>query len=162
MKNVVQILFVFLLGCLAGYLIKPSKTITGATLTQGKTDTVYIAGKTDTIKIYKKIKGSSTEIPVNASPQTSLFEKKIFIEAKNETKADVNITINTYPACDSITLDWFANIEAKQLERVDTIKITKIDTLQVFIEKPQAFYDTFEFGFGTAVAAVLTIFLLTK
>jgi len=66
---------------------------------------------------------------------------------------------------DSVQIDWFLALESKELERVDTLEVTRTDTVKVKevleIEKPQPFYDNFWFGFATATVAVV-IYLVTS
>jgi len=107
-------------------------------------------------------------------------EKKKFTSAQNGDKLKpeaVTVTDTLNYSCDyyklsliathkdSVQIDWFLALESKELERVDTLEVTRTDTVKVKevleIEKPQPFYNSFWAGVATATVAVV-IYLVTS
>lgn len=165
MKSKSKILFLiigFIIGFIAASIFRGSGPTSVPVLTEGKPDTVFVQGKTDTVYISIVNQGKEVLKPQEGSDdKTTLFEKTINV-TDNSVTGWIDLDIKTYPAVDSIQLDWFMSLEAKSFERVDTIKIFRVDTLKVPFEKPRVFYDNFETGFGTAATIIAVLLLIIK
>ena len=126
-----------------------------------KTETTYSAGKT--VLLYKQVKDSIT------TKTKSLHEKIILhLSAEDSTykystaDSSCNLSLIIHPAADgNLALDYFLDLTTKDLVRIDTIFLTRIDTLKIKqtitdrIDPP--FYNTFLFG---ALTTVLVVILL--
>ena len=132
---------------------------------ESKTDTTYSTGKTE--QTYKKGKDS-------VSTKTESFHNKDIVKHSPKgttytfvkTDSLYSLSINIKPETDStLSLEYFLDIATKDLVRIDTIFLTRIDTLKVKqtikerIEPP--FYNTFLFGaLTTAIVIILIIQLI--
>lgn len=165
MKSKNKILF-FIIGLIIGFIAASIFRGSGPTpvpvLTEGSPDTVFVQGTPDTVYVTIVNQGIEILKPQQGSDdKTTLFEKTINVTDNNVT-GWIDLDIKTYPAVDSIQLDWFMSLEAKSFESVDTIKIFRVDTLKVPFEKPRMFYDNFETGFGAAATLIAVLLLLIK
>ncbi len=128
---------------------------------QIKTETTYIPGNTQ--QHYKQGKDSITT-------KTKSFRKKIILQQSVKDSSynysfkdsSYELSLNLKPdSTGNISLDYFLDLSTKDLVRIDTILMTRIDTLKIkqtiteIIEPP--FYNTFLFG---ALAAALVVILL--
>ena len=127
---------------------------------QSKTETTYSAGKTQ--QLYKQGKDSIT------TKTKSLHEKIILHHSAEDSTykystapgspwfyqggdSSCKLSLIIQPAADgNLALDYFLDLTTKDLVRIDTIFLTRIDTLKIkqtitkIIEPP--FYNTFLFG----------------
>lgn len=127
---------------------------------EGKPDTVFVQGDPDTVyfsRVYEKI----VQVPV----------EKIISFGEDSSKTDTTINLDngtltlgltTYPAIESLKLDIDLLTVDREIVRADTIKITRVDTLNItkeFYIEP-AWYETWWFGsIITATAGVMAIIL---
>ena len=128
---------------------------------QTKTETAYFPGKTQ--QLYKQGKDSVTT-------KTKSLQGKIILQpsAKDSScnysfkDSSYNLSLNLKPdTAGNLLMDYFLDIKIKDLVRIDTIFLTRIDTLKIKqtiterIDPP--FYNTFLFG---ALTTVLVVILL--
>lgn len=164
MKNII----VFIIGLLIGWLVssaflKNAESVTSSSLHEGRADTVYIKGETDTLIIDETSYNKETLTAEKKFDDSTLFEKKIIFEdslPQVKLNQEIDLNIITYPACDSIKLDWNRLLTIRGFDQKDTIKIFRIDTLMVNVEKPRMFYDNFETGLAVGSTIFTIIFLL--
>ena len=129
---------------------------------QIKTETTYSPGKTQ--QLYKQGKDSVT------TKTKSLHEKIILHHSAEDSTykystadSSCKLSLIIQPAVDgNLALDYFLDLTTKDLVRIDTIFMTRIDTLKIketiseIIEPP--FYNTFLFGgLTTALVVILLI-----
>ncbi len=129
---------------------------------QIKTETTYSPGKTQ--QLYKQGKDSVT------TKTKSLHEKIILHHSAEDSTykystadSSCKLSLIIQPAADgNLALDYFLALTTKDLVRIDTIFMTRIDTLKIKetiterIEPP--FYNTFLFGaLTTALVVILLI-----
>lgn len=141
-------------------LYKP-KVVIETEYLPGTIDTVYVAGDTSETEVKESYSGGTISHPLPILPvQDEAYFSEIFIDK------DLFLTVNvtTYPAADSVHINYFADLTHRSYERTDTLFITQIDTLvkAVPVYESRAFYDSFEFGFGTAAAIVAAVILIIK
>ena len=132
---------------------------------QPKTETTYISGNTQ--QHYKQGKDSVT------TKTKSLHEKIILHHSAEDSTykystadSSCKLSLIIQPAADgNLALDYFLDLTTKDLVRIDTIFMTRIDTLKIkqtiteIIEPP--FYNTFLFGaLTTALIVILLIHLI--
>lgn len=164
MKNIIA----FITGLLIGWLVnsaffKNAESITSSSLHEGRADTVYIKGKTDTLIIDKTSYNKETLIAEKEFDDSTLFEKKIIFEdslPQVKLNQEIDLNIITYPACESLMVDWNRLLTIRAFEKTDTIEIFRIDTLMITVEKPKMFYDNFETGLAVGSIIFTIIFLL--
>lgn len=129
---------------------------------EGKPDTVIVQGDPDTVyfsRVYEKI----VQVPV----------EKIVSFGKDSSKTDTTINLGngkltlgltTYPAIESLKLDIDLLTVDREIFRTDTIKVTRIDTLnitkEIYIEP--AWYETWWFGSIITTAVGITAIILGK
>lgn len=129
---------------------------------EGKPDTVIVQGDPDTVyfsRVYEKI----VQVPV----------EKIVSFGKDSSKTDTTINLDngkltlgltTYPAIESLKLDIDLLTVDREIFRTDTIKVTRIDTLnitkEIYIEP--AWYETWWFGSIITTAVGITAIILGK
>lgn len=162
-KNKIFFLIIgIIIGVIASSIFRGSGPTTVPVLIEGKPDTNSVQGKPDTISTSIFNQGNEILKPQQGSDEkTALFDNTINVNDDNVT-GWIDLNIKTFPAVDSIQLDWFMSLEAKSFERVDTIKIFRVDTLKVPFEKPRMFYDNFETGFGAAATLIAVLLLIIK
>lgn len=158
----------FILGSVFGLILSFSFQKAGRTYTpsfiEGQLDTVYVKGEPDTVFVNIASHNKSILKPVQKAmpsvPDSALFEKKLLVTPDSTgLEGSINVAVTTFPAVDSIALDIRYDFKRKLFTRIDTLKITRLDTLKIPFEKPKPFYDNFGIGFGVA-SALFTIILL--
>ena len=129
---------------------------------QTKTETTYYPGQTK--QFYKLGKDSIT------TKTKSLHDKIILHHSAEDSTykystadSSCKLSFNIQPTADgNLALDYFLDLTTKDLFRVDTIFLTRIDTLKITqtiseIAEPP-FYNTFLFGaLTTALVVILLI-----
>lgn len=145
--------------------IKEVETNVYSELHQGTPDTVKIEGKKDTVIIEKIIylnkkffpkkeqQQSGGVPPVSAAP--FVIDTTI---TNGESKINLNITCSPVPDSLVYNLTWF-NME-KEITKVDTVIITKVDTLLVKTNVPHS--ESFFKGAITATGIIGTGYLIYK
>jgi len=127
---------------------------------EGKPDTVFVEGEPDTVffsRVYEKI----VQVPV----------EKIVSYGKDSSKTDTTVNfdngkltlgLTTYPAIESLKLDIDLLTVDREIVRVDTLMVTRVDTLNItkeFYIEPE-WYESWWFGsIITATAGVMAIIL---
>lgn len=129
---------------------------------EGKPDTVIVQGDPDTVyfsRVYEKI----VQVPV----------EKIVSFGKDSSKTDTTINLDngkltlgltTYPAIESLKLDIDLLTVDREVIRVDTFKVTRVDTLNItkeFYIEP-SWYETWWFGSILTTAVGITAIILGK
>ncbi|MBW7889550.1 MAG: hypothetical protein H3C48_00670 [Chitinophagaceae bacterium] len=145
---------VFALAVIYFAFIKPAPppTIKERTVyLPGKTDTLFIPGVPDTITKFVPF-----PVYVSTTPPVEQFgadSSQYKIETPEGSKAQVT----TFPATDSIRVEIEPVQILREITRIDTLKLTTVDTIRVetITEIEQPWYNTFMFGAITT--AVLTI-----
>ncbi len=133
--------------------IEPSTTHQEqTTYTVGKSQQFYKHGKDSAITSTKTFHNAVT---LNPSAVDSTYN---FTSGDSSYKLSLNIHAS---ADSSFSLEYFLNINSKDLVRIDTIFLTRIDTLKIkdtiTIKQDPPFYNTFLFG---ALTTALVIILL--
>ncbi len=122
---------------------------------EGKPDTVFVKGDPDTVyfsRVYEKI----VQVPV----------EKIVSFGKDSSKTDTTINLDngkltlgltTYPAIDSLKFDIDLLTVDREIVRVDTFMVTRVDTLNITKEVriEPAWYESW--WFGSIITATLAI-----
>lgn len=126
----------------------PPHTGSDTVYTPGKTDTLYLKGTPDTV-----IKRVPYAVYIE-KPQGEHFGADSSLYMVDDEFGSAAVT--TYPATDSIRIEIEPIIIERQISRVDTMWLHKVDTLKITttIETDQPWYDTFLSGFITAILAV--------
>ncbi len=129
---------------------------------EGKPDTVFVKGDPDTVyfsRVYEKI----VQVPV----------EKIISFGEDSSKTDTTINLDngtltlgltTYPAIESLKLDIDLLTVDREIVRVDTFKVTQVDTLNITKEiliEP-SWYETWWFGSLLTTAVGITAIILGK
>lgn len=129
---------------------------------EGKPDTVFVKGDPDTVyfsRVYEKI----VQVPV----------EKIISFGKDSSKTDTTLNLEngtltlgltTYPAIESLKLDIDLLTVDREVIRVDTFKVTRVDTLNITKEiliEP-SWYETWWFGSLLTTAVGITAIILGK
>ncbi len=156
-QNILYIAIIIILSFVLFVLflnLKPRTTdIEQRTYTIGTTQQLYKPGK-DSVTI--STKSFHSAIILKPSAVDSTFN---LTSGDSTYKLSLNIRNS---AGSSLSLEYFLNINSKDLVRIDTIFQTRIDTLkikEVIIEKQDPpFYNTFLFGALTT--ALVIIFLI--
>lgn len=159
------------MGAFTGWLVRTSlddaESNPSGSLHEGVADTIFLPGRIDTVMV-PVVKNESEDLkPANTWKDSSLFEKTLILDNSSERpietiSAEIHLAITTYPAADSIKLDWLSKIEARGLFKTDTLMIYRVDTLKINVPEPTAFYDNFETGFGVAASLIAIILFLIK
>lgn len=155
-------IILLLVGVLAWVTIKNNNP--GPKVTQeykkGKPDTVFVKGDPDTVyfsRVYEKIVQVPVEKIVSFGEDSSKTDTTI-----NLDNGTLTLGLTTYPAIESLKLDIDLLTVDHEIVRADTIKITRVDTLNItkeFYIEP-AWYETWWFGsIITATAGVMAIIL---
>lgn len=156
-------------GLIAGIIIgvtmsllfhKPVVT-TGNELVEGIQDTVYVPGDTVYVEVKTQHSGETISQPLPILP---IKDEAYFSEMFLDDDLFLTVNVTTYPAADSIHIKYFADLMHRSYERTDTVFITRIDTLvkAAPVSESRPFFDSFEFGFGTAATIVAAIILIIK
>ncbi len=129
---------------------------------QTKTETTYFPGKTQ--QLYKQGKGSIT-ITTKSFHSSATLKSSADDSTYNFTSGDSSykLSLNIQTSADSsLSLEYFLDITTKDIARIDTIFLSRIDTLKIkdtiTIKQDPPFYNTFLFG---AVITSTVILLLT-
>jgi len=151
-KEILVYILVALLGFGLGYFTghqKPEVISSKIETVKGEGTQEKKEGKTDTVFIQKKYYGK-TVLP-------KIQKTKIW-RTENYTLT-VTATME-----DSLRLEYFLNIREKTVERIDTLLITRVDTLKTVehVVEPQPFFNTFWFGATAGTIATILIILATK
>lgn len=159
------------MGAFTGWLVRTAlddaESNPSGSLLEGVADTIFLPGRIDTVKV-PIVKNESFYLkPANTRQDSSLFEKTLMLDNPSErpletSSAEIHLAITTYPAADSIKLNFLSKIEARELFRTDTLMIFRVDTLKINVPEPTAFYDNFETGFGVAASLIAIILFLIK
>lgn len=162
----------YIIGGLAGFslgfffvffLVKPAPPqIITSQVIDGTPDTTLSAGVGSVTIEQEKYSEAKIAYPLPILP---IKDEAYFSEMFSEENLNLQIDVITYPAADSIDLKYFSEIKHRSYERVDTVFISRVDTLIRTVQlRPgqKAFYDSFEFGFGTAAAIIATILIIFK
>jgi hypothetical protein len=157
-------IILLLVGALAWVTIKNNNP--GPQVTQeykeGKPDTVFVKGDPDTVyfsRVYEKI----VQVPV----------EKIISFGKDSSKTDTTVNLEngtlslgltTYPAIESLKLDIDLLTVDREIVRVDTFTVTRVDTLNItkeFYIEP-SWYETWWFGSLLTTVVGITAIILGK
>jgi hypothetical protein len=127
---------------------------------KGKPDTVFVKGETDTV-YFSRVYEKSVQVPL----------EKIVSYGKDSSKTDTTINLDngkltlgltTYPAIDSLKLDIDLLTVDREILRVDTFKVTRVDTVDITKETyiEPAWYESWWFGslLTTVVGITAVIF----
>jgi hypothetical protein len=157
---------IFLLVGALVYKSVTDRTITNTTikeeLKQGKPDTVFVAGKPDTVflsRIYEKVIRVPVENITNYARDSSKTDTTVVLQ-----NGTINIGITTYPAIESLKLDIDLLTIDREIYRIDTLKMLRVDTLNITkeIKTEPSWYETWWFGSIITGATALTIAILSK
>lgn len=129
---------------------------------EGKPDTVFVYGEPDTVyfsRVYEKIVQVPVEKIVSYGEDSSKTDTTI-----NLDNGKLTLGLTTYPAIDSLKLDIDLLTVDREIIRVDTFKVTRVDTLnitkEIYIEP--AWYETWWFGSILTTAVGVTAIILSK
>ena len=133
---------------------------------QTKTETTYSPGKTQ--QLYKQGKDSVT------TKTKSLHEKIILHHSAEDSTfkystadSSSKLSLIIQPAADgNLAFDYFLDLTTTDMVRIDTIFLTRIDTLKIketFYEKVDSpFYNTFLFGAVVTGSIILLLTILLR
>lgn len=129
---------------------------------EGKPDTVFVKGDPDTVyfsRVYEKIVQVPVEKIVSFGRDSSKTDTTI-----NLDNGKLTLGLSTYPAIDSLKLDIDLLTVDREVIRVDTLKVTRTDTLnitkEIYIEP--AWYESWWFGSLLTTAVGVTAIILGK
>lgn len=131
---------------------------------KGVTDSLLKRGRSDTTKIERIPYPVYIERPQGIKFGSDSTHYKI----KNEHGS---VDVTTFPATDSIRLEIEPVVIVKYIERVDTLQLTRIDsvyvqrvdTLKITTKADRPFYDHWEFGaVGATIVGIITAILIGK
>lgn len=129
---------------------------------EGKPDTVFVYGEPDTVyfsRVYEKIVQVPVEKIVSYGEDSSKTDTTI-----NLDNGKLTLGLTTYPAIDSLKLDIDLLTVDREIVRVDTFKVTRVDTLNIIKEfyiEP-AWYESWWFGSILTTAVGITAIILGK
>ena len=106
------------------------------------TDTIFV----DRIKL---LKAKGTVIPQDSTNAYSFIDTTVVSDS-----ALIGLSITTFPAVDSLQFSIQAEVPIRELTILDSIFITRVDTLKITLQEieEQPFYKSFEAG---AIATTL-------
>lgn len=157
-KKILIILSVIAIAGALWFFLKEDK---GTTVTQeyrpGRQDTVYITGEPDTVyfsRIYEKVIRVPAGDVTNFGIDSSRVDSTIYFES-----GQLALGVTTFPAVDSMRFDIEFLQVNREIYRIDTLKLTRVDTLVINRETiiEPAWYETWWFGSLVTGIAGLTV-----
>ncbi|MBN8545779.1 MAG: hypothetical protein J0L60_06565 [Ignavibacteria bacterium] len=129
---------------------------------EGTPDTVFVKGDPDTVffsRVYEKIVQVPVEKIVSFGRDSSKTDTTVNLE-----NGTLTLGLTTYPAIESLKLDIDLLTVDREIVRVDTFKVTRVDTLNITKEVSiePAWYETWWFGSLLTTAVGITAIILGK
>lgn len=133
-----------------------------------KSDVVYVKGKDkvsfikgkDSISIktiWLEAKGNIKPVSIDTTKNFALFEKTFI--GKNDTN---EVKIKTFPKCDS--LDFTSLFKEHSIEkiRVDTLKMLRVDTVKITLEKTKEYQGLLASPYVQTVAVASVLYTIVS
>lgn len=125
----------------------------------GKQDTVYLPGTPDTIyqtRVYERVIRVPAEDVTGYGNDSSRVDSTIHFES-----GQLTLGVTTYPAIDSLRFDIELLKVDREIFRVDTLLLTRVDTIVIKTreEIKPAFYESWWFGSAVTALVGLTAIL---
>ncbi|MCA0387925.1 MAG: hypothetical protein LCH52_05465 [Bacteroidetes bacterium] len=128
----------------------------------GKQDTVFVQGKPDTVffsRVFEKIVHVPVEKIIRYGSDSSKVDTTFSLQ-----DGEIDLGVTTYPAVDSLKFDIELLTVNREIVRVDTVKLTRVDTLVITRETviEPAWYESWWFGSLVTAGAGITLILTGK